>query len=89
MADVKGWVNHAKSLMSTFRMSWILIELYVEVIMESKYVHLKGEINDDDNKTVLGYELCIQNVMNQFFIFGYDLLVSICVDTFWYITSVR
>ena len=65
-------------------MSWILIELYVEVIMESKYVHLKGEIADDEKKTVLGYELCIQNVMTQFFIFGYDLLVSIYQDNIYF-----
>ena len=58
--------------------------------MESKYVHLKGEINDDDNKTVLGYELCIQNVMTQFFIFGYDLLVSIYLwkNKPWYLDNI-
>ena len=67
----------------------MLIEVYVEVIMESKYVHLKGEINDDENKTVLGYELWIQNVMTQFFIFGYDLFVSIDDIYFEFINSIR
>ena len=45
--------------------------------MESKYVHLKGEINDDENKTILGYDLCIQNVMTQFSL-SLDMIAQEC-----------